>query len=154
MDWGVVITAITTAALSSSVIGAIIAYFANRGKNRADAAATNVETAIRLRDEAEESRKAALAERAAAVADRMEAIEARDAAQAVLDETLRKLEYLEGQGVTELRRELNDAKARITALESKVKNLQNELSLSKARETKLRHRLNRIRGELDTGPLE
>jgi predicted RNase H-like nuclease (RuvC/YqgF family) len=154
MDWGPIAAAIITALLSSSVIGALIAYFANRGKNRADAAATNVETAIRLRDEAEESRKAALAERAAAVADRLEAIEARDAAQAVLDETLKKLAYLEGQGVTELRKELNDAKQRITALEETVKKLQNELSLSKARETKLRQRLNRIKGELDTGPLD
>jgi chromosome segregation ATPase len=105
------------------------------------------------RDEAEESRRAAIKERTAAIADRAEALEARDAAQAVLDETLHRLAYLEGQGVTELRRELNDAKQRISALEKTVKQLQNELSLSKARETKLRNRLNRIKGELDTGPL-
>jgi uncharacterized membrane protein YraQ (UPF0718 family) len=153
VDWGVIIAAAITGLLSSSVIGAIIAYFASRGKNRADAAATNVQTAINLRDEAEESRRAAIKERAAALADRAEAIEARDAAQAVLDETLQKLQYLEGQGVTELRKELNEAKQRISALEKTVKHLQNELALSKGRETQLRNRLNRIKGELDTGPL-
>jgi chromosome segregation ATPase len=154
MDWGVIFAAAITGLLSSSVIGAIIAYFANRAGNRADAAATNVETAIKLRDEAEEARRAAIKERVDALADRAEAIEARDAAQAVLDETLRKLQYLEGQGVVELRRELNDAKQRIDALEDTVKQLKVELTLSKARETKLRNRLNRIKGELDTGPLE
>jgi hypothetical protein len=46
MDWGPIIAAAITGILSSSVLAALIAYFANRGKSRADAAATNVETAI------------------------------------------------------------------------------------------------------------
>jgi chromosome segregation ATPase len=137
----------------AGLLGSVYAVWANRGKVSADAAATNVETAIKLRDEAEEARRAAIKERVDALADRAEAIEARDAAQAVLDETLRKLQYLEGQGVVELRRELNDAKQRIGALEDTVKILKNELSLSKAREKQLRNKINKIKGELDTGPL-
>jgi chromosome segregation ATPase len=153
MDWGPIIAAAITGILSSSVLAALIAYFANRGKSRADAAATNVETAIRLRDEAEEARQTAISERADAMSERAAAELARAADKAILTETLKKLAYLEEQGVTELRNELNEAKKRIDALERMVKQLQNELSLSKAREAKLTAKINRIKGELDTGPL-
>jgi chromosome segregation ATPase len=146
VDWGVVIAAAVTAILSSSVIGAIIAYFANRGEKRANAAATNVKTAMGLLDEAEQSRLAAIDER-------IEAVQARDDAARQLKDTLTRLDYIGEQDIITLRNELNSAMKRIDALEDTVKILKNELSLSKAREKQLRNKINKIKGELDTGPL-
>jgi predicted unusual protein kinase regulating ubiquinone biosynthesis (AarF/ABC1/UbiB family) len=146
VDWGVVIAAAVTAILSSSVIGAIIAYFANRGEKRANAAATNVKTAMGLLDEAEQSRLAAIDER-------IEAVQARDDAARQLKDTLTRLDYVGEQDIITLRKELHDAMKRIDALEDTVKILKNELSLSKAREKQLRNKINKIKGELDTGPL-
>jgi predicted unusual protein kinase regulating ubiquinone biosynthesis (AarF/ABC1/UbiB family) len=146
VDWGVVIAAAVTAILSSSVIGAIIAYFANRGEKRANAAATNVKTAMGLLDEAEQSRLAAIDER-------IEAVQARDDAARQLKDTLTRLDYIGEQDIITLRNELNNAMKRIDALEDTVKILKNELSLSKAREKQLRNKINKIKGELDTGPL-
>lgn len=149
MDWSTIIIA----ALGSGVLSALIGYFTNRQKNRVDAAASNVDVAIRLRDEAMEDRRAAEIAREQAEHVRVEAELARDAANDTLRNALEKLQYLEAQGVIELRTELNSALERIRTLEEEVKQLQGELRASKMRESHLRTRLNRIRGELDTGPL-
>lgn len=136
-----------------SLLGTFYGVFANRGKTAADAATSNVDAAIRLRDEALEDRRLAEEERRASEQARNEAELARDAASEQLQLTLKKLDYLEGQGVTELRKELNEYKERVLSLEDSVHKLKQELKASKMREGLLRKQLRRIRQDLDTGPL-
>lgn len=138
-------TTIIVAILGSGVVTALVNWYAGRDQSSATAAASNTDTAIKLRDEALEE-NSELHRQIEELRARVEKLER--------DLSIKSQQWLDSQAIithqsgriADLTRQLSDA-------ERTIAQLQHDLSIEKGRVTKLRNRVAEMGGKPDTGPL-